>query len=250
MTAWEPAASWKACNAPVLCSLFLLGTCPRELHGCESPSPRHPLSSLLPAGLIICKTQVSLQCHFLQLFSSLPWCLFFRLVKTDLGLILCISFSASFVFWLHILANSRYPTNACSMNELRIKDVSWKYCGSELSKVILKLLQKGTRAIPSRSEILLGKDLLEQSGIPESQFWKSRFNCEGLSAIHSNIRDYTHRTAGKHQWPTDPALPRSAAAKTPKTRPSQHHPTAPTDLIHNDTTEGDTPLPTKSRLQQ
>lgn len=156
----EPATSWKAGNPPVLCSLFLLGICPMELHGFESPSFRHPLSSLFPTGLIICKTQASLQWHFPQLSHHVHGFCSFVLVKLDLGLILCISFSTSCVFWLYILANSRYPTNACSMNELRINDVSWKYCGSELSKVILKLLQKGTRAIPSRSEILLRNDLL------------------------------------------------------------------------------------------
>lgn len=37
------------------------------------------------------------------------------------------------------------------MNELGIKDVSWKHCGSELSKVILKILQKVNRDILSRS---------------------------------------------------------------------------------------------------
>lgn len=89
MTTWEPATSWKACNAPVLCSLFRLGTCPGELHGCVSLSPRHPLSSLFPAGLIICKTQASLQWHFLQLFHHFHGFCSFVLVRLDLGLILC-----------------------------------------------------------------------------------------------------------------------------------------------------------------
>lgn len=72
-------------DAPVLCSLFSLGTCLREVRGSASPSPCHPPSPLLLAGLVICKTQASLRGHLLQACHHFPRFHPLVLVKPDLG---------------------------------------------------------------------------------------------------------------------------------------------------------------------
>lgn len=145
------------CDAPVVCSLSSLGTAWRYV----PPSPP-PSFSLAPGGLRhLQDSSFSWRTPASSVLSP-PRCPSFRLGEAGSWILdrSPSSFATSSVSWLYILANSRYPTNVCSMNELQVKGVSWKYCDSKLAKVILKLLQKGTRAIPSGNAILLGKDLL------------------------------------------------------------------------------------------
>lgn len=173
----------------VLCSFWA-----HAQGNCMAVSPPLPATPFLP-----CSPQASSSARLKFLFSAIfsnyfhhfhDFCSFVWW-KRILDWSSVSHFLRFFVFWLHILANSRYPTNSCSMNELQIKDVSWKYCGSELSKVILKLLQKGTRAIPSRSEILLGNDLLEQSGFQNPNSGKAVLTVRGCQQ-HISTYETTH----------------------------------------------------------